>query len=146
MNTTAKYKKTLATTLILISSFLVPKHALATRDCISNPAINPIWGNDCGGANDGTIFGQIFASAWNTAIIFGALTVLVLFIIAAYEWLGAGGDKGKLEKARNRMTQGIIGLVLLVGSFVIINFISFIVFGDTFSILNPFGNFTAPGF
>lgn len=135
---------TLATAARFFSS-LGTTTVFAQQDCISNPAIAPVWGNNCDPARDGSLFGEIFVSAWNTAITIGAITVLVLFIIAGYEWLGAGADKGKLEKARNRMTHGVIGLVLLVGSFVIINFISFIVFGDSFSILNPFGNFTAPG-
>lgn len=35
----------------------------------------------------------------------------------------AGGDKGKLEESKNRITQGLIGLSILAASYVIIKFI-----------------------
>ena len=48
-------------------------------------------------------------------------------------WLGL---PTKIEKARNKITQAVIGLVILVGSFAIIGFISQLFFGEEFSILN----------
>lgn len=118
---------------------------LAQIEPIKNPVISEDLGADAAGARSGAVFGSFFITLWNAAISIGGITVLVLFIIAGYEWLGAGSDKGKLEKARNRITHAIIGLVILVSSHLLIGFISSIVFGETFDILNPFGNFTAPG-
>ena len=35
----------------------------------------------------------------------------------------AGGEKGKIEEARGKITQGLIGLAILAASYVIIKFI-----------------------
>jgi hypothetical protein len=35
----------------------------------------------------------------------------------------AGGDKGKLEEAKGKITQGLIGLAILAASYVVIKFI-----------------------
>ena len=68
-------------------------------------------------------------------ISMGAIFVLIYFIWGAIEWISSGGDKGKVENARNRITQSVIGLIVLVGSYVIIGFIGKIFFGDTFNVL-----------
>lgn len=72
--------------------------------------------------------------------IIGALTVLasLFFIVysflAAYEWATAGGDSGKVEKAKNRFVWGTLGLVLIVASYSIIGLIGSLV---GISILEP---------
>ena len=69
-------------------------------------------------------------------MVVGGLIVLFFFIQAAIEWITAGGDSGKITKARDRMIQSTIGLFVLIFSFVIVNYISFLLFGkaSTFSI------------
>lgn len=44
----------------------------------------------------------------------GALFFLVYLVLAGFEWLQAGGDSGKTEKAKNRMTNGAIGLLIMI--------------------------------
>lgn len=59
----------------------------------------------------------------------GLLTVLagvffiVYFLMAAFKWLTAGGDSGKVSQATTQITQGVIGLVLVVAAFSIIGLI-----------------------
>ena len=72
--------------------------------------------------------------------IIGAITVLaVLFFIvfsflAAYEWVTAGSDSGKVEKAKNRFIWGTLGLILIVAAYAIVGLIGSLV---GVSILNP---------
>lgn len=72
--------------------------------------------------------------------IIGAITILaVLFFIvysflAAYEWVTAGSDSGKVEKAKNRFIWGTLGLILIVASYAIIGLIGSLI---GISILNP---------
>ena len=61
--------------------------------------------------------------------------VLIYFLWGGIEWITAGGDTAKVQKARDRITQSIIGLVILVASFVIIGFISELFFGSDFNLL-----------
>jgi magnesium-transporting ATPase (P-type) len=57
------------------------------------------------------------------AMMFGALIVLAFLIMGAFEWITSAGDTGKLEKARNRITQAIVGLILLSTTLAIFTFI-----------------------
>ncbi len=72
--------------------------------------------------------------------IIGALTALaaLFFIVysflAAFEWATAGGDSGKVEKAKNRFIWGTLGLVLIVASYSIVGLIGSLV---GISILDP---------
>lgn len=66
--------------------------------------------------------------------VFGALFFIIYFLMAAIQWISSGGDSGKLAEARNKMIQGVIGLIILVAAYGIIGLVGTIVGID---ILNP---------
>jgi hypothetical protein len=39
------------------------------------------------------------------------------------EWITSGGDKGKTESARNKITAAVIGLVILAASWAILGLV-----------------------
>ncbi len=111
---------------------------------------NPVLSENLGGtadssqaARDGSIFVGYLVSLWETAINVGGLLVLFYFVWGAFEWITAGSESGKLEKARLRMMHAVVGLLILVSSFVILGYISTALFGEDFSILNL--SFPTPG-
>jgi len=59
--------------------------------------------------------------------IVGALFFIVYFFIAAFNWVTGGDDSGKVEKARNKMVQGVLGLVVIVMSYSLIGLIGTII-------------------
>ena len=120
-----------------MSIFVLPIFSKASAQ-ITNPSIDPEFGTNVGGAaSTGTAFVTYFIYIWNTLMVVGGLIVLLFFIQAAIEWITAGGDSGKIQKARDRMIQSTIGLIILVFSFVIVSFVSNLLFaGVGFNILN----------
>lgn len=76
------------------------------------------------------------------SVIIGVLTVaaglwfIFQFLIGAFGWLTAGGDKAQLEGARKRLANSIIGLVIVVAAIFIIDLIGNVLGLD---ILNPAG-------
>ncbi|MCB9801831.1 MAG: hypothetical protein H6774_01960 [Pseudomonadales bacterium] len=100
---------------------------------ITNPVIGDLGAS--GDAASGSTFQTLFVHFWQVIIIIGAVTVLLMFLWGAIEWIAAGGDSGKIEKGRNRIINSIIGLFLLVFSFIIINFIGWLLFRGSFQIL-----------
>jgi TRAP-type C4-dicarboxylate transport system permease small subunit len=72
--------------------------------------------------------------------IIGLLTTLAgvffiaYFIIGSFSWIIAGGDQSKIQKARDQIVQGVIGLVVVVSAYAIVGLIGSIVGVD---ILNP---------
>ncbi len=85
---------------------------------ITNPVV-PGGNSPETGANT---LALIIAILWKTIVILGGLAFLIFFLWGGLEWIIAGGDKQKLESAKNKLTQGLIGLAILAGSLVIIKF------------------------
>lgn len=53
----------------------------------------------------------------------GAFLVLIMLIIGAYEWIASGGDKEAVGKARNRIINALVGLLVLAIAFALVNLI-----------------------
>jgi len=93
-------------------------HTLLAQRLV-NPALDPRVGNLPSGTSGTTVF-QIFLSNGMTfAFGLGILVLLVMLLIGAYEYITAGGDKEGLAKSSKRMTQAVIGLVLLFSIYLI---------------------------
>ena len=59
--------------------------------------------------------------------ILGTLFFIVYAFIAAFNWITAAGDKGKIEKAKDRLVWSTLGLILIVATYAIIGLIGGIV-------------------
>ena len=72
--------------------------------------------------------------------IIGLLTVtaslffIVYFVIGAFKWVVAGGESAKVQKARDQMIQGVLGLIILVSTYSVVGVLSTALGLD---ILNP---------
>lgn len=83
---------------------------------ITNP-VAPILNNAAG---LGTFIGNLIAMG----IIIASILVLLYFVIGGIEWITSAGDKAALESARNRLTNALIGLVIVVASWAIMTVVS----------------------
>jgi hypothetical protein len=108
---------------------------LGETDGITNPVTGKFGTNEGDVASSGATFVSFFVLIWRALITVGGLAVLIFFLWGALEWIMAGGDSGKMQKARDKITQSIIGLVILVSSFTLIAFISQLFFGEEFNLL-----------
>ena len=88
------------------------------QDSIVNPALGSGVPKEAGA---GLAF--YIAQLWMTVVIVGGLAVMLFMIWGGLQWLMAGGDKAKLEEAHHKITNSLIGLGVLVGSFAVIYFI-----------------------
>jgi len=86
---------------------------------ITNPAVSDRFGKGL----PNVTFANLIVTLWRTAVTLGGLALLVMLIFGGFEWITAGGDKGKIESARDRITQSIIGLLVLLGTVAISVFI-----------------------
>lgn len=91
---------------------------------ITNPAVTAF-----GTGTPSVALASIITTVWKTAITLGGLALLVMFVLGGFEWITAGGEKSKVEAARERISQSIIGLLVLMGTIAISIFV-----GDAFGI------------
>lgn len=112
-----------------LNTTLIPKvHAAITNTAIP------------GGESPDSAPGQFaitMATLWQTIIIVGGLAFLLYFLWGGLNWIMAGGDKGKLDESRAKITQGLVGLALLAASYVIVKFIESAIGLDLLNIIWP---------
>jgi len=75
---------------------------------------------------------KILAVSITLIFVVAILVTLFMLMWAGIQWVTSEGDKQKLQNARNRITFTIIGLLVIIFSFFIVNFI-----GAYFGIPNP---------
>lgn len=102
---------------------------------ITNEALPTLYG---GGTASGLAI--LLASLWSAVITLGSIAMTLFFVWGAAQWIMAGGDKGKIESARNRMLNAIMGMAILGGTVAVVFFLREI-FG--LDLLKP--TFTGPG-
>ncbi len=66
---------------------------------------------------------QFLSSLIGFLTVLGAIFFIVQLILAAFKWLTAGGDSGQVEKARNQIIQAVLGLVIIVLSYGLIELV-----------------------
>lgn len=98
---------------------------------ITNTALDPSMVGEDGGAT----LGLLMARLYRTAVMVGGVALLLYIAWAGINWITAGGDKNKVEEAKNRLTNAIVGMVILVAATGIIVFLGHQLFG--MDLLNP---------
>jgi len=58
--------------------------------------------------------GDVISSIISIFIIISFIAAFFFLLQGGFQWVSSGGDEGKVESARNRITQAIIGLVIVV--------------------------------
>jgi len=88
-----------------------------------NPEItNPILG-DLGNKTGVDFFKNLIPGLIVLAFAVGVIIFFFMLILGAIQWISSGGDKQALEGARGRVTNAIIGLVILFSLFAVLNLI-----------------------
>jgi hypothetical protein len=84
---------------------------------IQNPIV-PVF-------NLGTLIGNLIA----VAIIIASLLTFLYLILGGFQWITSGGDKAGLEQAKDKITNALVGLVLVLTAWAIMtlaaNFLGF---------------------
>jgi len=94
---------------------------LALKGTIENPLAGELGK---GGTEEGTaLIGDIIVSILNVMIIAGAVMLLIMIVWSGIAWISSGADKARFQGAKQRLTNAIIGFVVLICVFAIANFI-----------------------
>lgn len=70
-----------------------------------------------------TSFNQMLSSVLSIVLTLATIAVLFFLIWGGMDWLTSGGDKGKTESARNKITAAIIGLIIVISAWAIMLFV-----------------------
>lgn len=103
---------------------------------ITNPQIPPELGYG-GQANSTNNLIAIRDKILTLVMPLAAIALLLYLIWGAFDWITSGGDNSKVQNARNKMINAVLGMFVLASVFAILQIIDAL-FGTEFnSLLNP---------
>ena len=120
-------KRLVATTATIWSgaavAVLMPLVAVADSSSCSGVTLSsPLTGNNCASGSQGVIFAYLDMVIQFLSGLVGVFIVLML-IIGGVQYITSAGDPGAVKAAKSRITNAIIGLVLFIMMFAILNFL-----------------------
>lgn len=67
---------------------------------------------------------MVFSNVTNVLLSFGAFGFFVMLLIGGFKYLSSGGEPKSVEQAQKTLTYAFTGLVVLFGSFMILNIVA----------------------
>lgn len=120
-------KKLLATSLIFLSilslGILVSKNTFAADNVCSQltPGTPVYRANGCGGSST-TDISDVIINIINVVVGALGLVAVIFIVVGGVNYMTSAGDAGKIEKAKKTILYAVIGLVVAVLAFAIVNF------------------------
>ncbi|HTM68628.1 MAG TPA: pilin [Candidatus Binatia bacterium] len=68
--------------------------------------------------------GDYIATVYNYGVAIVGIIAGVVFVVAGFQYLTAGGDAGRVSKAKDKIRDALVGLLLTFGAYVILNTIN----------------------
>src|SRR3990172_227756 len=68
-------------------------------------------------------FTTLVGLAISFVLIIAAIAFFFMLVLGGIKWITSGGDKGKTEAARNQITAGLVGLVIVFAAWAILTLI-----------------------
>ncbi len=81
-----------------------------------------------------TDIGLLFSRVLNVALLISAILVFAYLVLGGVEWITSGGDKGKTEGARNKITASLVGLAIVAASYALMQVVAYFFGIDVFNI------------
>lgn len=63
--------------------------------------------------------GSFVSKSFSAILLVAGLATFLYLVYGGVQWIGSGGDKGKLEDAKNKITNGIIGLAVVASAWAV---------------------------
>ena len=110
-----KFSRVISLGAGLVTGLLYAHPVLAA----SNLCANAVGGGSLCGRTGG--IGDLIALGINIVLFVGFVAALIWLIIGGIKWITSGGDKTATESAKGAVTSALIGLVVVVAAYILIN-------------------------
>jgi magnesium-transporting ATPase (P-type) len=98
--------------------------------------VTPPPGMNIGGTNPVEGFGKIIGFGINVFIMIAGMFMLIYLLWGAFDWITSNGEKERIAKAQNKITNAVVGMLLVFAVLTIFN--AFV--GKMLGIVNPTSN------
>ncbi len=86
--------------------------------------ISPPAAMNVGGDRPAEGLGKFIAFGINVFIIIAGFFMLLYLLWGAFDWISSSGEKEKLTKAQNKITNAVIGMLLIFAVLTIFNLLT----------------------
>jgi hypothetical protein len=86
---------------------------------IKNPVLNP----SLQGKSGVEFFNDLLPRVVGLSFIIGVVIFLFIMLLGGIQWISSGGDKTALEGARGKITNAVIGIIILFSLFAILKIV-----------------------
>ena len=93
-----------------------PTYAVDCNDSSISQAVR-----DAAGCNKGSTLPGVIINILNAIIFVGGIVAAVFIVVGGFNYMTSAGDAGKVAKAKNTIIYALIGLVVCVLAFAIVN-------------------------
>ena len=93
-----------------------PTYAVDCNDSSISQAVR-----DAAGCNNGSTLPGVIINILNAIIFVGGIVAAVFIVVGGFNYMTSAGDAGKVAKAKNTIIYALIGLVVCVLAFAIVN-------------------------
>lgn len=97
-------------------SFISKAFAAESNSGITNPLLP--------GLSNSASLGILISRILDVLLLFGFVLALFHFMFGAIRWITASGDKAALQNAQDRITQAVVGMIILAAAWAAIIVIS----------------------
>ncbi len=66
---------------------------------------------------------DLISKLLSIVMVIGVILVFAFLVLGGIEYITSGGEKGKTEAARNKITSAVIGLIILASSYAILTIV-----------------------
>lgn len=123
-------KKIIVFTLILFSLAVLTPVAQADLDALINSEFNYVQKGVTGRSTADDVE-NIVIDIIQTILSFLGLLFVILIIWSGFQWMTAGGSSDAVTKAKQRIINAVIGLVIVLAAYAITNFVITKVYNST---------------
>ncbi len=98
------------------------KNLLATDYGVTKPLgdIQPLPNSYDPGTDISTAsqtFTDIFSNTFGVFTLVAGLMFILYFVLGGISWITSGGERDKIQKAQQQMTNAVIGLIIMVAAY-----------------------------
>lgn len=87
------------------------------------PITNPALGSSLQGFTGVGFFNDLLPRLIGLSFVIGIVIFLFFMVLGAIQWIISGGDKAALEGAKGKITNAIVGIIILFSIFAILKIV-----------------------
>ena len=84
-------------------------------------------GRGIAGQVEGLSFSALIVTAVNALFVIAVVIFFFMLVLGGIRWISSGGDKGQTEGAKSQITSAIIGLVITLSAYAIVQLIGLLI-------------------